>query len=122
MTRDDVVRTHREFNRALTARDFDALSKLYADDYKLVRPDGSELSKQQVLRDLDAGRLTFRSIEIASVDVRVYGNTALLTGDSRAASSRAGVDATTLSRFIAVYVADRGTLRLVHFQSTALPA
>jgi ketosteroid isomerase-like protein len=41
ITTEDVVRTHTEFNRALTARDFDALSKLYADDYMLVRPDGS---------------------------------------------------------------------------------
>ena len=64
---EDVVRTHTEFNRALTMRDFDALSKLYADEYVLVRPDGSVLSKKEVLRDLQEGGLKFTSIEIANV-------------------------------------------------------
>ena len=40
-------------------RDFDALSKLYADEYVLVRPDGSVLSKKEVLRDLQEGGLKF---------------------------------------------------------------
>jgi ketosteroid isomerase-like protein len=83
MTPDDVVGTHKEFNRALTTRDFDALSRLYADDYMLVRPDGSVLSKKEVLQDLQTGGLTFKSIEIANITVRVYGDTALLTCDSR---------------------------------------
>jgi ketosteroid isomerase-like protein len=121
MTPDDVVRTHREFNRALTRRDFDALSALYADDYMLVRPDGSILSKEQVLRDLQSGGLTFTSIEIDNVNVRVYGETALLTGDSRTMTSRKGQAATTHIQLVAVYVADRGALRLAHFQSVSLP-
>jgi len=42
MTVEDVVRTHTEgFNRALTTHDLEALSAIYADDYMLVRPDGS---------------------------------------------------------------------------------
>ena len=53
MTVEDVIRTHTEgFNRALTTHDLDALSALYADDYMLVRPDGSVLGKEDVLRDL----------------------------------------------------------------------
>ena len=67
-------------------RDFDALSKLYADEYVLVRPDGSVLSKKEVLRDLQEGGLKFTSIEIANVNVRIYGQTALLTGDAHKAA------------------------------------
>ena len=47
MTAEDVIRTHTEgFNRALTTHDLDALSAIYADDYMLVRPDGSVLGKE----------------------------------------------------------------------------
>ena len=47
MTAEDVIRTHTEgFNRALTTHDLDALSAIYADDYMLVRPDGSVLGKR----------------------------------------------------------------------------
>src|ERR1700722_17365439 len=53
MTAEDVIRTHTEgFNRALTTHDLEALSAIYADDYMLVRPDGSVLGKEDVLPDL----------------------------------------------------------------------
>src|ERR1700758_292202 len=123
MTRDDVVRTRTEgFNRALTTHDLGALSAIYADDYMLVRPDGSVLGKEDVLRDLEAGGLRFTSIEIANVNVRIYDQTALLTGDSRTVTSRNGEDVSARIRLLAVYVHDGSRLRLAHFQSAALPA
>ena len=123
MTVEDVVRTHTEgFNRALTTRDLDALSAIYADDYMLVRPDGSLLGKDDVLRDLRAGGLRFTSIEIANVRVRIYDQTALLTGDGRTVASRNGAEVSGRIRLLAVYVHDRSRLRLAHFQSASLPA
>ena len=123
MTVEDVIRTHTEgFNRALTTHDLDALSAIYADDYMLVRPDGSVLGKEDVLRDLGAGGLRFKSIELANVSVRIYGHTALLTGDSRTVASRNGAVVSARIRLLAVYVHDRSRLRLAHFQSASLPA
>ena len=123
MTAEDVVRTHTEgFNRALTTHDLDALSSIYADDYMLVRPDGSVLGKEDVLRDLGAGGLRFTSIELANVSVRIYDQTALLTGESRTVSSRNGDKVSAHIRLLAVYVHDHSRLRLAHFQSAPLPA
>jgi ketosteroid isomerase-like protein len=123
VTTEDVIRTHtQEFNRALETQDFDSLSRLYADDYMLVRPDGSALSKQEVLRDLRDGGLIFRSIDIADINVRIYGETALLTAVSRTVVSRKGTETRAHFRLVAVYVGDGNRLRLVHFQSVSLPA
>jgi ketosteroid isomerase-like protein len=123
MTVEDVIQTHTEgFNRALTTGDLDTLSAIYADDYMLVRPDGSVLGKEDVLRDLAAGGLRFTSIELANVSVRIYGQTALLTGDSRTVASRNGAEVSARIRLLAVYVHDRSRLRLAHFQSVLLPA
>jgi ketosteroid isomerase-like protein len=123
MTVEDVIRTHTEgFNRALMAGDLDTLSTIYADDYMLVRPDGSVLGKEDVLRDLGPGGLRFTSIELANVSVRIYGQTALLTGDSRTVASRNGAEVSARIRLLAVYVDDHSRLRLAHFQSASLPA
>jgi ketosteroid isomerase-like protein len=123
VTPEDVIRTHTQaFNEALKAQDLDALSRLYADDYMLVRPDGSVLSKEDVLRDLRDGGLIFRSIEMTDVNVRIHGATALLTAESRTVAARRGAQTDAHFRLVAVYVADGGGLRLVHFQSVTLPA
>ena len=121
LTADEVARTHTQvFNAALLSRDLDTLATLYADDYMLVRPDGSVLSKHEVLRDLRDGGLMFNSIELSDVKVRVYGTTALLTAKSWTVTSRAGKETRARAQFVAVYVVDGHHLRLAHFQSVRL--
>jgi ketosteroid isomerase-like protein len=121
MTADDVIRTHTQrFNGALLSRDLEALSTIYSDDYMLVRPDGSSLSKHEVLHDLRDGGLMFKSVELDDVKVRVYGPTALLTATAWTVTSRAGKDTRSHARLLAVYVADGDDLRLAHFQSVRL--
>ena len=122
MTADEILNIHTNtFNRALKEQDYIALEGLYACDYMLVRPDGSVLNKQEVLRDLRSGGLRFHSIELGQTDVRMYGSTAVLTADSQAVSSRNGTESHSHFRLIAVYVQQGQSIKLVHFQSTSLP-
>ena len=122
MTEAEVLRAHVDlFNGALKSRDWDQLAAIYSDDYMLVRPDGSVLSKEEVLADLRIGGLAFKAIEIADVKVRIHGDAAILTGVSRTLTSRQGKETSSHFRLVAVYVADRSGPRLVHFQSALLP-
>ena len=121
MTAEEILNIHRDtFNRALKEQDYVALEGLYADDYMLVRPDGSVLNKQEVLQDLRSGGLRFPSIELSQTAVRMYGSTALLTGECQAVSSRSGIDSCSHFRLTAVYVQEGRSIKLVHFQSTFL--
>ena len=121
MTADEVLNIHTNtFNRALKEQDYIALEGLYAGDYMLVRPDGSVLNKQDVLRDLRSGGLRFHSIELGQTDVRMYGSTAVLTADSQAVSSRNGSESRSHYRLFAVYVQQGQSIKLVHFQSTSI--
>lgn len=121
MTAELVMSTHRErFYRALLERDWDALSDIYANDYMLVRPDGTVLSKTEVLEDLRAENLIFQSIELTEEKVRIVGPIAILTGQSRSRSRRAGLVVDARFRLIAVYTETLAGLKLLHFQSTAL--
>ena len=121
MTEAEVLRTHVDFfNGALKSRDWDQLAAIYSDDYMLVRPDGTVLSKEEVLADLRIGGLAVKAIEIADVKVRIHGDAAILTGVSRTVTSRQAKETTSHFRLVAVYLADRSGPRLVHFQSVSL--
>ena len=122
MTEAEVLKTHVElFNGALKSRDWDQLAAIYCDDYMLVRPDGSVLSKKEVLEDLRTGGLAFKTIEIADVKVRIHGDTAILTAASRAVTSRNSKETKSRTRLVAVYVTEQNRPRLAHFQSVLLP-
>jgi hypothetical protein len=121
MTANEILNFHTYvFNRALMEQNYAALEGLYAGDYMLVRPDGSVLNKQEVLRDLRSGGLRFHSIELGQTEVRMYGSSAVLTAESQAVSSRRGIESHSHSRLIAVYVQEGKSIKLVHFQSTVL--
>jgi len=121
MTKDEVLKIHTDrFLGALTAQNYAALEALYSNDYMLVRPDGSVLNKQEVLQDLRNNGLTFHSIDLLQSLVRIYGSTAVVTGESRTVTSRDGAENRAHFRFIAVYARDGEAIRLAHFQSTTL--
>ena len=122
MTEAEVVRIHVDrFNGALRSRDLDELAAIYSDDYMLVRPDGSVLTKEEVLKDLRVGGFEFKEIEVTDVKVRIHGDTATVTAASRTVTSRHGKEAKSHIRLVAVYGSDQGRLRPIHFWSVLLP-
>jgi len=122
MTAEDVLQLHTNgFNRALLQQDYAALEAIYSERYMLVRPDGSVLDKEQVLKDLCKQGLAFHRIDFENPVVRVFGSAAILTAESTSTSSRNGKTAHAHFRFVAVYAQEVDAIRLVHFQSTMLP-
>ena len=123
MNHDTVLKTHRDiFYKALLHQDWDSLAELYADDYTLVRSNGTALTKEEVLTDLRTGNLVFNSIELMEEHVRLVGSVAILTGESRTIAERDGVASESHFRLVAVYVETDGNLHLLYFQSTDIPA
>ncbi len=122
MTTEEVSRTHREgFYGALKANDWEKLSRIYSDDYMLVRPDGSVLSKAQILDDLKTHAMSFPSIELTNEKIRIFGSVGILTGDSKITTVRDGIPGKTGFRLVAVYYEENDRIELVHFQSSPLP-
>jgi ketosteroid isomerase-like protein len=123
MTAEDVLCLHTEgFNRALKQQDYAALEQIYSNRYMLVRPDGSVLNKEQVLKDLREHGLTFHSINVIDPVVLVLGSAAVLTAESRTISARQGKESQAHFRLVAVYAQEPDAVRLVHFQSTIIAA
>lgn len=121
MTIELVLSTHRDrFLRAILDQNWDALSTLYANEYMLVRSDGSVLDKDQVLTDLREQNVIFEHIEVIDEKVRLFESFAILTGEGRTTARQAGNLVASHFRFLAVYTQAAEGLRLLHFQSTAI--
>ena len=104
MTAEDVLRLHTDgFNRALREQDDAALEAICSERYMLVRPDGSVLSKEQVLRDLREQGLTFHRMDLQSPVVRVFGSAAILTWRARPCPRGTGRRQTRTSALLRVW-------------------
>jgi ketosteroid isomerase-like protein len=122
ITTEEVSFAHREdFYGALRKNDLEKLSRIYSDDYMLVRPDGSVFSKAQILDDLKTHAMSFESIELTNDKIRIFGSIGILTGDSRITTLRDGTSGKSAFRLVAVYSKQNGRIELVHFQSSPLP-
>ncbi len=123
ITTEEVSRTHREdFYGALRKNDLEELSRIYSDDYMLVRPDGNAFSKAQILDDLKTHAMSFESIELRNENIRIFGPVGILTGDSKITTMRDGRESKSAFRLVAVYWKQNNRIELVHFQSSPLPA
>jgi len=76
-----LIRLQQEWVRAELDRDAAALSRLLADDYALITPDGEVLTRDQLIshnQSDDALRVT--SIPSENLTVQLYGNAAVVKG------------------------------------------
>jgi hypothetical protein len=101
-----------ERNRALVAGDVAAIGRIYADDYTSVVASTSR-TKADVLADLKSGALKLEASSNDETNVRVYGNTAVVTGKTTSKVSDKGVDTSGQSYFTRVWVNQMGHWRLV---------
>jgi Domain of unknown function (DUF4440) len=62
--------------RALVAADIPVAEPLHAEDYQLITPNGSEMSKEDYLGAIAAGQLRYRTFEPVS-DIAVIGDATL---------------------------------------------
>ena len=64
---------------AIERADVAALDSIYADDYTLVNESGIITTKAPRLAALKSGELKYESVKFDEVNVRMYGNTAVIT-------------------------------------------
>lgn len=106
---------------AMVARDRQALEPLLADDLTYTHSTGQVESKARFLESIASGALVYRSIEPEEVVVRVYGETAVLTGRVVMRVETREQSLVLPARFTSVYVRRDGLWRLAAWQSTRLP-
>jgi uncharacterized protein (TIGR02246 family) len=97
-----------------------ALERIWADDFTFTNSSGEVQTKAQRLAEIKSGELKFESISIDDVQVRVYGDTAVVTGRGTVKGQRRGQDLTGQSRSTSVYVKKQGRWQVVATQITRI--
>jgi hypothetical protein len=90
--------TERERLRALVDADVERARQLHADDFQLVNPAGGTLSKAAYLGQIASGELDYLVWEPGAIEVRWYGEAAVLRYQAQAQATFAG-QKTPLRRF-----------------------
>ena len=79
-TASDLMALDAKLTDAFKAGDFEMLGKYFADDYILVDPRGGLHNKKQHLKHLTTGTAKFKVLNETDVKVKVFGDTAVVTG------------------------------------------
>ena len=109
-----------ETDRAAAAvkGDVATLEKQTADDYTFINLYGQMSDKSQMVTAFKTGQTKLTSDEVSDMKVRVYGNTAVITGKVDVAGTMAGKDTKAQLMFTRVYVKKSGQWQSVAFQQT----
>jgi ketosteroid isomerase-like protein len=90
---------------AWIARDRATIERLIASDWMVTHVAGQRLTRADVLRDLlESSETRIESMHVDDVDVRLFGDTAVVTGRTHAQGVQAGVAFDVELRFTDVFV------------------
>ena len=81
----EVTKIEKDWPRILKERDAATARKIEADDIVLIYPEGTTGGKEEDIKDIEAGNLTFEAWEVSDINVKV------LDADAAVASFRLAV-------------------------------
>jgi len=110
----------RAYREAIAKRDLTALDDIWADDYTFTNPHGTFLTKKQRLENIRSAHTQIEPVATEEQDVRVYGDTAVITGRVTLKGKYSGKEASGQYRSISVWVNQQGRWRLVANQLTPI--
>jgi hypothetical protein len=106
---------------AATKNDLDTLGKLLADDLTYTHSTGVLETKEVFLASLKSGKLQFKTIEPADLQVRVFDKTAVINGTAKVSVVSEGKPKDLSLRYTDVWVNRAGKWQMVAWQSVKLP-
>ena len=115
-----ILATETRRYAAMIAADVRALDVLLGDDLTYTHSTGRVDGKEQFLESLKTGQLKYKSIDRQDVRVKVYGDTAVVTGEAHMKVEAGGNALDLPVRFTDVYVKAAGGWQMVAWQSTKL--
>ncbi len=114
---DEIIELENKRVEAMINGDVQALENILADDLIYTHTTARIDTKSSFIEAISSGRSNYRSIERKDVNVRQFGDSAVVTGHAKFHVGDNKFEA----RFIDVYAKRNGAWQMVAWQSTRLP-
>jgi ketosteroid isomerase-like protein len=109
------------WDRAIIAKNRAAIEANMASDFRDIDGHGNVADKAQFLEGITDAQLTIDPYTVPDLDVRLYGDVALLSGTTRMSGSYQGKPFKSNYRYIDIYVHRAGVWRVVSVQISKMP-
>lgn len=119
-SKEEIRALETERNEAIVHGDAAALERMTSADYTFITLRGELRTKSEIVKGFSTGAFKYGSREISDLYIRVYGNTAVVTGRSSQKGTENGKDYSGDYRFTRVYVKHNGRWLTVALQATLL--
>jgi ketosteroid isomerase-like protein len=116
-----LTRLSDEWDRAIVRKDEKAIAGNMAEDFRIIDGYGNVDGKPAFVADILDPKLTIDPYTVEEFNVRLYGDTALLSGRTHMTGKHDGKPFESNYRYIDIYVRTKGAWKIVSVQITKLP-
>ena len=117
---DEIKNLEEMRNQAVLHGDVAALDRMTSDDYTFITLRGEMRTKSDILKGFASGSFHYESRQISDLTVRIYGDTAVVTGRSVQKGTENGKDYGGDYWFTRVYVKQKDHWLTVALQTTLI--
>jgi ketosteroid isomerase-like protein len=118
---DELLKLEKEFAEAIVRNDLEGIGRLVTDDWIIIDPNGEIVDRARFSEVIKSGALTHDMMESQDFRVRVYGDSAVVTGITRTKGKFMGQEFSGQERATDVFVKRGGRWQCVLTHLTRLP-
>jgi len=118
---EELLKLKKEFADAIVKNDLEGIARLVTNDWIIVGPDGEIVDRARFFEVIKSGALTHDTMESEDSRIRVYGDSAVVTGITRTNGKFMGQEFSTHERATDVFVKRDGRWQCVLTHLTRFP-
>src|SRR5437773_2539033 len=118
---EEVLKLEKGLEEAIVKNDPEAIAQFVADDWIIIDPDGGIVNMARFFDVIKSGALMHEMMDSEDLRVRVYGDSAVITGLTRTKGKFMGRDFSTQERATDVFVKRDGRWHCVLTHLTRIP-
>ena len=118
---EELLKLEKAFAEAIVKNDLEGIGRLVTDDWIIIDPNGEIVDRARFFEVIKSGALTHDMMESEDFRVRVYGDSAVVTGLTRTKGKFMGQEFSTQERATDVFVKRYGRWQCVLTHLTRFP-